>query len=1078
MDQQKLQKFQNCNKHSKKKLKFIQVNQVRDQPTSNLFYCTDCINEDLNFKGINYLLIEQIILQGENCILQKWPPVNDQQIVEKLIMETSKFDQSQYVFQRITNYFAELRDEVNRKIEYCQKQMIKNALDLPLGKDQIIKQYQQISQIQQLRSLIIENKNNKLDSQVEQKFKNFISELELKKDQNTEQLQKLLEKSTQQQQLVNFEYPNMIKQQILSFIDKINFFDNDLIDNRNSNNRDQPQKVYNICDKLMPLISNKSNYCADDFLNFVRNQLEKLDFLFEKFYNFQLLNSMNEETIKNLLLILIEKQLIANNQKQSETFKIKENELFIKYDSQELEKILKEFPIFDIIPKGKIDILNNLQLIKSELNDGDKRIYIRHLIDQKSIEIGTNEENYYGKKKGQILHSITNIQKEKIWYWNKEAQLNVEYGQEDKYFKFLIIQNITVKKLKFIQVNQVNSSAEQNLFYCTDCINEDLNFQAKNYILIEQIIQQGENSIIQKWPPVNDYSVIEKLIKETSKFDQSQHIIQRVTNYFTELKDEIIRRIDFCQKKMINQIQDLPFGKSQIINQYQQISQILQLRSLINESKDDKTFQQSPKQEKFKNFITEIELKKDQNTKQLQQLLDQSVKQQYLINFELPNIIKEQIFSFVDKINFFNHGILNSSNNNHVDNQSESTNFCTKIIQLISNKSNFCSNEFLNQVKQKLEKLSALIEDIPTQNMFIQGKKPIEFEKLTDEKMNQINEFVQHQIQLQSNSNYQREIQQSKVIKDIQKIMENKLNFINQASQKTIINHLTETYPYLKKDENTYIIQELEKFELFNQIDEEMIDDLFSLMKKKQEIRNCMYTSQTQIIQNIQKFEFFKKENLDRIFRQFPIFDLIPLQKISILNVLQFLKGTFNDGDQRIQISKSNLNQYEISVNDELYTGEKRKTFANCMSSMILEKDTKYIFRVQFKLIDISSTYFQIGIMDQKNLNSQEGYKDQKYVEFKYKNKQLKLDCIRFNNYLKGKDLQLAESTIIELRVWLKGKILQITDYPQNNYIVSIKNEQLEKLQNLEKPSFFVQLFEQQKSYIITEALIVQNFDI
>ncbi|EAR93443.1 hypothetical protein TTHERM_00833810 (macronuclear) [Tetrahymena thermophila SB210] len=633
------------------------------------------------------------------------------------------------------------------------------------------------------------------------------------------------------------------------------------------------------------------------------------------------------------------------------------------------------------------------------------------------------------------------------------------------------------RKLKFIQVNQVNSSAEQNLFYCTDCINEDLNFQAKNYILIEQIIQEGENSIIQKWPPVNDYSVIEKLIKETSKFDQSQHIIQRVTNYFTELKDEIIRRIDFCQKKMINQIQDLPFGKSQIINQYQQISQILQLKSLINECKDDKTFQQPPTQQKFKKFITEVELKKDQNTKQLQQLLDSSVKQQYLINFELPNMIKEQIFSFVDKINFFNHGILNSSNNDHVDNQGESTNFCTKIMQLISNKSNFCSNEFLNQVKQKLEKISALIEDIPTQNMFIQGKKPTEFEKLTEEKMNQINEFVQHQIQLQSNSNYQREIQQSKVIKDIQKIMENKLNFINQASQKTIINHLTKTYPYLKKEENTKIIQELEKFELFNQIDEEMIDDLFSLMKKKQEIRNSMNNSQTQIISNCKELQQFKKENLDRIFRQFPIFDLIPKEGISILNELQFLKGTFNDGDQRIQIQKNNLNQYEISINELFYLGKQAQTLANCMSNMILEKDKKYIFRVQFKSKDNSPRYFQIGIMEQKNLNTQKGCQEQQFAEFQCEDKQLKLFGTIFNNYLKGKDLQIAESTIIELRVWLNGKILQITDYPQNNYIVSIKNEQLKKLKNLENPSFFVQLFDQYKSYIITDALIVENFD-
>ncbi|KAL4512931.1 hypothetical protein ABPG72_017616 [Tetrahymena utriculariae] len=637
------------------------------------------------------------------------------------------------------------------------------------------------------------------------------------------------------------------------------------------------------------------------------------------------------------------------------------------------------------------------------------------------------------------------------------------------------------KKVIFIQENQVSSDTDSNLFYCTDCINEDLNFQAKNYLLIEQIIQQGENSIIQKWPPVNDYQLIQKLIKETSKFDQSQYIIQRVTNYFTELKDEIIRKIEFCQKKMINQIQDLPFGKSQIIQQYQQISQICQLRSLINEYKNDYLFQQQSAQEKLKNFITQVELKKDQNTKQLQKLLEQSIKQQYLVNYELPNMIKEQILSFVDKINFFDHDILDIQNKNHNNNESQcqnKINFSTQIMSLISNKSNFCSSEFLHQIKQQLEKLNPLFEGIPTQNMFIQGKKPIKFNKLTDEKINQINEHVQHQIQLQSNSNYQTEIQQSKFIKDIQKIMENKLNFINQISQKAIINHLTETYPYLKYDGNTQIIQQLEKFDLFNQIDEQMIDDLYLLMKKKQELKNSMNISQTLKIKNSDKFKTFKKNNLDRIFSQFPIFDLIPKNEISILNDLKLVKGTFNDGDKRIQIKNNNLNQYEITINEEQYSGQKINSFANCMSNIILDKDKKYIFRVQLQSMSSNILHFQIGLMQQQNLNVQKGFEDQQFVEFECENNKLKLKCTRFNKYLKGKDLELPiESTIIELRVWLNGKVLQISDYPQNNYIVSTQNQNLEKLQNQKNLSFFVQQCNSSQKYLIKDALIVEEFD-
>ncbi|KAL4512933.1 hypothetical protein ABPG72_017618 [Tetrahymena utriculariae] len=146
-------------------------------------------------------------------------------------------------------------------------------------------------------------------------------------------------------------------------------------------------------------------------------------------------------------------------------------------------------------------------------------------------------------------------------------------------------------------------------------------------------------------------------------------------------------------------------------------------------------------------------------------------------------MIKEQILSFIDKINFFNDDILSTQNLNH-GNRSESqkeTNFSTKILSLISNKSNFCSAEFLNQIKLQLEKLNPLFEDIPTQNMFIQGKKPIEFQQLTEQKMNEINEHVKHLIQLQKNVNYQTEMQSSQFIKDIQKIISNQNYILTEA---------------------------------------------------------------------------------------------------------------------------------------------------------------------------------------------------------------------------------------------------------------------------------------------------------
>ncbi|KAL4481821.1 hypothetical protein ABPG74_007910 [Tetrahymena malaccensis] len=443
-------------------------------------------------------------------------------------------------------------------------------------------------------------------------------------------------------------------------------------------------------------------------------------------------------------------------------------------------------------------------------------------------------------------------------------------------------------------------------------------------------------------------------------------------------------------------------------------------------------------------------------------------------------MIKEQIFSFIDKINFFNQNILNGQNPNNDlhDAQIENKpNFSSELMQLISNKSNFCSAEFLNSIKLQLDKLNPLLEDISTQNMFIEGKQPIEFQQLDEQKMNEISDYVKHIVELQNNTVYQQQIQQSQYIKDFQKIMQNKLNFISEISKKTIMNHLIKTYPYLLNRGNTQIIQYQDKFETFNQLDDQMIDDLFLLMKQKQQIRNSNYVSKTNDIKNLYKFELFKRKNLDRIFNQFPIFDLIPQKGISILNNLQLVKGTLNDGDKRIQIKKNSFNQYGVTINEENYKGYKKNQFANCMSNMILEKNKKYIFRIQFQSIS-NQNYFQIGLMQQKNLNVQEGDKEQFFAEFKKDNNKIYLQCNYFTNYLKGKDLAVnIYSDIIELRVWLNGSILQISDFPNNNYVVSINNQKLQELKNLQNLSFFILLQTQNDEYLLTEALVVEEFN-
>ncbi|KAL4512936.1 hypothetical protein ABPG72_017621 [Tetrahymena utriculariae] len=209
---------------------------------------------------------------------------------------------------------------------------------------------------------------------------------------------------------------------------------------------------------------------------------------------------------------------------------------------------------------------------------------------------------------------------------------------------------------------------------------------------------------------------------------------------------------------------------------------------------------------------------------------------------------------------------------------------------------------------------------------------------------------------------------------------------------------------------------------------------------------------------------------------QFPIFDVIPTTQINILDDLQLLKCSFNEGNKRIYIFKNQLNQYEVGLNKEQYQGQFKQQFANCISNIDLQNDTKYIFRL--KLQSYQSTYYQIGLMQNKNLHTQEGNKDYFYVEFKTENDKFLLSsCFYLKKYLKGKDNQLTTENQIEFRIWLNGGIFEVVDYPQQNFKIGLENEKLEKLKSISNLKFFLQLCDSNRKYVITDALIVEKFN-
>ncbi|KAL4511481.1 hypothetical protein ABPG73_008559 [Tetrahymena malaccensis] len=322
------------------------------------------------------------------------------------------------------------------------------------------------------------------------------------------------------------------------------------------------------------------------------------------------------------------------------------------------------------------------------------------------------------------------------------------------------------KNLQFIQVNDVlsQSSSKKPLFYCSSCFNHDIEFKGINYLMIDDIIKEADTNIIPKWPPVNNYNIIQDLIKFTSSQSQRDYNKQ-ITDFFDQFKKEIAAKVDIIQKKMINQ-EEYPIDNQQIIKKYQEISKVHQLKQLLSNQETSNMQEHSTL---CRQFISQIESQKDQNTELLQKLLNQVSQIEVNFNLELPKMIKQQVLDFIDHISFFNQdlsqGVLNKSSERdiqaNIDHENNSK--CLKmnaelIMKLVSNKSNFCSDQFLNELNQILQKLDPLLQKFNTSQVHMENKEAINFENLSEQKLNLIEDYVKHSILLATEQSYQNEI--------------------------------------------------------------------------------------------------------------------------------------------------------------------------------------------------------------------------------------------------------------------------------------------------------------------------------
>ncbi|KAL4470896.1 hypothetical protein ABPG72_005930 [Tetrahymena utriculariae] len=373
------------------------------------------------------------------------------------------------------------------------------------------------------------------------------------------------------------------------------------------------------------------------------------------------------------------------------------------------------------------------------------------------------------------------------------------------------------KQIELIQViNTQNENQNQSFFYCPGCIYEDQSFDNSKYLQLDEILDEGHKNVIKRWPPINDYKIIEKLSNLCLMEDANAMMQDKIVNFFNKLRDDILSKLDIMQKKMVELSLQNTFQKQKLVKQYQDISNIITLRQLLLNHEGESS---EELQTRYKQLVKEMEQKKDQTTNHLQSLLNISQTLQGNVNFEHAAQIRNRIISQIDEITFFNQDI--SQNNSQHANNSSCQQIVDQIVTLVSNKTNFCSDAFLLSLREQLQKTDPLLLTSISNKIFQENKQPIDFYKLNEEQLQQISEFVHHSVNLAEDKNYENQIKDSTQIQSLITLIGSESDLFDDENKLQLKKFFIEIFPFLKKIN-------------INRIDRKNIQNILPLINFKQ----------------------------------------------------------------------------------------------------------------------------------------------------------------------------------------------------------------------------------------------------
>ncbi|KAL4482218.1 hypothetical protein ABPG72_017999 [Tetrahymena utriculariae] len=392
------------------------------------------------------------------------------------------------------------------------------------------------------------------------------------------------------------------------------------------------------------------------------------------------------------------------------------------------------------------------------------------------------------------------------------------------------------KRWNYIYIHLQENS--QDTLKCQDCIIEE-QLSTENLVQIYKIIESNENTIFKNWPPFENSKkkqLYEDICKETNKSNRIDSILDQLQKYFQDFQERVIEKIQSTFKKLASQLNEVFQSESQILNIYNQVSQKEDLKNAILSFTSGK----KEKMDLLKNIITDKIQQTAVNTELFINAIHDFQVNKPVFSLDIAQTIKQQILNMLDLIDVYQvYPQIQLDLTNSISSRQSIQLFQRTldekvkiVIDLIANKSNFCTNEFINEIEQTLKENKFIFKYLTFDNVYLQGNYPIDFSQLKNTQIQDLG-LLKDVICSNEQKYESHQLPLNQLSQDIQPISFQILQFIQKNSSFSQV--------YYKQFENLLL-----KYPIFD----EVVEDLMQVIPLKFELSDREGKQHANIIQN------------------------------------------------------------------------------------------------------------------------------------------------------------------------------------------------------------------------------------